>query len=116
MLNQQSFRVLPEHIILLQRMNMRWDDCEFGAPGVDSKRPYGNSDVVSDIAEILGVKGALDRHGYEEFSDEQEDYLCKLHRQTEVVLQIFLKTGTMLPGLYESSGQYSTLSWQRVGD
>jgi hypothetical protein len=36
-------------------MYITWDDCEFGAPACDCKRPYGNSDVYGDMAEILGL-------------------------------------------------------------
>ena len=34
--------------------NLRRDDCEYGGIGVNSKRPFGNSSVEFDIAEIIG--------------------------------------------------------------
>jgi hypothetical protein len=49
-----EFTVTEDHLKLLRRAYIGWDDCEFGAPGIDPKRPYGNSDVIGDIAEILG--------------------------------------------------------------
>ena len=51
---KKLFELTEEHIKLLRQMCVSWDDCEFGAPAIDCKRPYGNSDVYSDIAKILG--------------------------------------------------------------
>lgn len=54
-------------------------DCEYGAIGLDCKRPFGNSDVDRDILEMIGAKpdGA---DGYDdEFSDEQRDYARSLY-------------------------------------
>ncbi|MCU1325011.1 MAG: hypothetical protein JWN34_381, partial [Bryobacterales bacterium] len=51
-----DFFVTSEHLKLLQRMCVGWQDCEYGAPEIDPKRPYGNSSVEYDILEILGVK------------------------------------------------------------
>lgn len=47
--------ITAEHIKLLNRMTIDWDgECEYGAPACDFKRPYGNSDVDTDVSEILG--------------------------------------------------------------
>lgn len=35
--------------------NLERDNCEYGAWGVDSKRPFGNSAVEPDIADIIGL-------------------------------------------------------------
>ena len=51
-----EFTVTEEHLKLLRRAYVGWDPCEFGAPAIDCKRPYGNSDVISDIGEILGYE------------------------------------------------------------
>ena len=53
--NVTEFTVTDEHLKLLRGAYVGWDDCEFGAPAIDCKRPYGNSDVIADIAEILEV-------------------------------------------------------------
>ena len=37
-------------------MIVQWRDCEYGAPEINPKRPYGNSSVELDICEILGWK------------------------------------------------------------
>lgn len=51
-----SFTVKEEHLKLMQRMNVDWHDCEFGAPAIDCKRPYGNGAVFQDMIEILGLE------------------------------------------------------------
>jgi len=51
----RQFTVTDEHLRLLRRACVWWDELEFGAPGIDPKRPYGNSNVFADIAEILEV-------------------------------------------------------------
>ncbi len=43
----------PDHLTLLARSSWSWDDSEFGAAAMSSKRPYGNSDVEDDLAELL---------------------------------------------------------------
>ncbi len=60
-----------------------WSPCEFGAPEIDPKRPYGNSYVVGDIHEILtGVSEY-------EVSDELSTQYEKLHKETETALKLF---------------------------
>lgn len=94
------FKVEPEHITLLHNAYVRWEDCETGAPAIDPKRPYGNSNVVMDIAELLGVTLAEDwANGYPEV-----ETLSNLHRQTDTVLQIALDTLSFAPGEYVKVG------------
>ncbi len=52
-MDKKKFEVKLEHLKLLKRAYVRWEDCEFGAPSIDCKRPYGNSSVVEDMFEIL---------------------------------------------------------------
>lgn len=42
-----------DHMTLLRATYWNWNDCEFGAASMDPKRPYGNSDVDGDLAELL---------------------------------------------------------------
>ena len=45
-----------DHLKLLRRVYVAWDFGEgYGAPGINPKKPYGNSSVERDIAEILDV-------------------------------------------------------------
>lgn len=100
-LHPELFTVTAQHIQLLQRAYVSWVDIEFGAPAIDCKRPYGNSQVHDDIAEILGLP-------------IPEEDMERLHAETAVVLQIFLRTGRMEPGTYRCS-PYNT-DWQLVAE
>ena len=92
---------------------MKWDDCEFGAPTIDCKRPYGNSDVIGDIVEILEIikTVSIQFENINYFTiDEESDVelpmklyikLEEIHKETQIALQIFLQTGAMRPGIYE---------------
>lgn len=96
---KKLFELKEDHIKLIRKMCVSWDDCEFGAPSIDCKRPYGNSDVYKDIAKILDIKGAF-VDNEEVFSQEQICLMNKLHKETETALQIILKTGEFRPGEY----------------
>jgi hypothetical protein len=110
----QRFTLTAEHIALLRRANISWEDCEFGAPAIDCKRPYGNSDVLDDIGEILGIeKGAEDRWGEPDFTQVQADVMRQLHRETKTALQIVLAAGSFEPGVYEAD-DYMT-NWRKAG-
>jgi len=99
------FKFTEKHEKLLRRAFVRWEDCEFGAPAIDCKRPYGNSSVVSDIYEILDIKPEPPEGGWKagdevEFSDEQNAQAKILHEETETALQILLQQGAYRLGTY----------------
>ena len=109
----RRFTVTEEHLRLLRRAYVTWTDAEFGAPEIDCKRPYGNSDVYSDIAEILGIPE-------DEWSDEDMGVLpeaewrfLRLHVETGVVLQIALATGEFRPGNYVRDSRWDG-TWKRA--
>lgn len=102
------FQVTEEHLKLLRSMCIGWQDCEYGAPEVDPKRPYGNSSVECDVHEILtGAKGNYD------LTDEQRERYATLHRETEHALQIVLQTGSFEPGTFKRE-PYSLQGWKRI--
>jgi hypothetical protein len=83
------FTVRPEHLKLLRAAYVRWDgSIEYGAPAIDPKRPYGNSDVPDDIRRVLGLPHLSDQD------------CAELHEQTTTALQIVLRTGTFQAGDY----------------
>lgn len=106
------FTVDERHIALLRRAYVGWEGCEFGAPAIDCKRPYGNGSVLEDIAKILGLPPRPD-DGYGDFPGEQEELMRALHRGTKTALQIFLCTGEMKAGEYETD-LYHRRGWRRV--
>ena len=61
------FIVSQHHLDLLPRLEFDWDGAiEFGAVCSDFKRPFGNSGVIDDIVEILGVERCTELFGAEE--------------------------------------------------
>lgn len=109
----QNFTLTQDHIKLLRRFEVGWQDCETGAPEIDPKRPYGNSAVENDIHEILTGEtiGCTDSKRDELTEKETEKY-SKIHREMENALQIILFTGSFKPGKYEAD-EYSS-NWKLV--
>ena len=96
----EKFTMTEEHLLLLQHMFLNWNDCEFGAPAVDPKRPYGNSDVIGDIMKILGKDDEKCPHCGEPLNDGMTEALNVLHRGTLTALQAALDTGAFKVGTY----------------
>jgi len=69
----------PDYIKLLKRMQFERykEGNDHVYIGVDGKRPFGNSSIELDIAEILGWKLPNDDLSYEQY-DECKKYLNKL--------------------------------------
>lgn len=112
-MNKEYFEIKEEHIKLLRKANVRYDEyTEFGAPLIDPKRPYGNSDVYNDIAEILSIKRRNIEDGMKCFSPSQEKRMLDLHKETAMALQIILCVGVFEPGLYESE-KYQC-KWKKI--
>ena len=101
----QYFFVTDGHLKLLKRMYVGWDHCEFGAPAIDCKRPYGNSDVLMDMAEILDIPVERD-------SDLPDQELRFLHEEMKTVLQILVFNLGIEGGLYRAE-EYSQ-EWSKV--
>lgn len=106
------FVLTEDHLKLLAKSYWQWQDCETGAPEMDPKRPYGNSDVAGDIREILGdssecesnaikcpecSKAMLDTEecpycGYmdEDKCEGSNDLMLKIHREMTQVIEIVI--------------------------
>jgi len=98
------FTLTREHVDLLRAMNWRWDDTEFGAPAVDSKRPFGFShSYYADMAAAVGWQ-------YDPDDQEQEDELHRLYHETLTALMVGLAIGSFEPGEFERNGD----GWRRV--
>ena len=130
-MKQTFFEVKKEHLMLLRKACVDWDDCEFGAPCINPKRPYGNSCVYTDMVNILGAHPAgegvfvLNLFGkdYVIYGDDKNNLdvenkelimvLDTLHKETETVLQIILSTGTFSVGVYRLKSEYGC-EWEKV--
>jgi hypothetical protein len=107
----QQFRLTPELITLLRKSNVSGylSDCEYGAAEIDGKRPYGNSNVARDIAEILGWDWDEDGD-----NDEAYDRARALHKQTPQALQVVLASGSFESGVYVADNYRS--NWRKECD
>lgn len=111
--DENEFELTEEHLALLRKMYVGWCGDEYGAPEINPKRPYGNSDVAGDIIEILEwVDGDLDEDDEEEFFESEEyEILCKraelIHSQTQIALQIILIMGKFEAGNYVRDDSWS---------
>jgi hypothetical protein len=111
-----EFTVTEDHLKLLRHAWVDWDEGEgYGAPGINPKKPYGESYVERSIGQILD---APDEDW--EFEDgqkasvtpEAEERFTRLHVETMVALQIVLATGEFRPGRYRREAAW-TIEWQR---
>ena len=107
------FEIKNEHLELLRKAFVSYDNCEFGAPCIDSKRPYGNGDVYEDIAKILGIDSKKRFEGDESYyTKEEKEYMKRLHQETEMALQIILRTGKFETGVYIADWQGGV--WEKM--
>jgi len=76
-----GIKITESHIKLINRMRIGWEVVNgVGAPIVEGKRPYGNSDIAYDVLEIIGIP-------YDGGNEALEEFALRLHRETEEVLQ-----------------------------
>ena len=93
------FELTEEHLFLFSAMCIGWNDIEVGAPFVDPKRPYGNSSMEYDVAEILHWDVSIDG-----LTKEQIELARQLHREMRTALEVVLQVQYFEPGLYVSKG------------
>lgn len=110
----EVFKVLTAHIKLLRAAYVRWDESEFGAPAIDSKRPYGNSSVLEDIREILGYPTSEEEEILlgQKATEETDGFLLKYHKGTKTAMQIALSVGYFEHGMYGKE-EYSK-TWKSI--
>ncbi len=107
-----TFEVHDDHLKLMKRTYFSWDHCEYGAPSVNPKRPYGNSDVEHDIAGVLGLELAEDDYGSLRLSEEQSEYCANRHLEMEAFFQILCRFGEIPSGKYAREATYH--KWEKV--
>lgn len=107
-MKNEKFTLKQDHLTLLNHMWVGWSDSEYGAPEIDPKRPYGNSDVARDVADLLGWEYDDD----EGLTDKQRKTADELHSQTGIALQIILATQSFKLGTYVKKDKYDDRSWE----
>lgn len=87
------FRLTENHIKLLQKLNIGsavvYDSIV--VPKIDSKRPFGNSVIETDVADIL------------EWEKENRTPIEQILAELPIALEIVLQRQTFEPGLYNMS-------------
>ena len=109
---QVYFDLTSEHVALLRRANVGWNDIAYeGAPAFDCKRPFGNGDIVSDIAEIIGME-RIEADDEDVWPKGARDRCMKLYRELDVALQVVLTAGTFDVGKYQCDEYHS--NWRKA--
>lgn len=113
----KKFTITDNHLKLIRSMYVDWDDCEYGAPCINPKRPYGNSNVEDDIAEMIKFpkKGNWDKEE-EMWNEKASKELYHIHREMQIVLQICLCLGKFETGNFVKQEEYNSLSWKKSGE
>lgn len=107
-----EFRLAPDHLKLLRAANIAWND---NAPGMDSKRPLGNGDLLRDVAKTLGWDWQDDADWYSPEWDALRRRAMSIFRDMKLALSLlcFFAGMELTPGLYRQDG---IRGWERVGD
>ena len=102
-LGLQRFTLTPEHVQLLRRSNVNYSGHgEWGYVGLDCKRPFGNGDLVGDMATILGVDPVAPDDEEEHWPPGTSDKMVKMFKEElPIALSVVLAAGTFEPGEYE---------------
>ena len=118
----REFTVTEEHLALLSRMYVGWSSTRasferyaVGAPAIDAKRPYGNTEIEKDMVEILDIPIICSEADDVESRIGSPAYerLLQLHHDTETVLQIVLHTRSFVPGKYVIESWFDD-TWKKV--
>lgn len=100
----QQYELTDDHVKLIRQFSIWWDDGAYdGAPAVDCKRPFGNGDYVSDIAEIIGLEQIEADDGETFWPKGTRDRCEQLYRELAEALQVVLAAGSFEPGVYIAS-------------
>ena len=110
---RETFVLKQGHLDLMKHMYVDWGNCEFGAPAINCKRPYGDGDVLESIIKIL--LPALEDYG-DEMPQFIEEAAKKWHAEMLTALQIVLCTQQFRLGTYKRAGKYKALSWEYQQD
>lgn len=117
----KEFEVTENHLKLIKRNQIEWvffrDDYNGGHFYQDLKRPYGNSDWIGDIGEILGIKPDCVNQADDEdrwYSESLEFFLVCHHIDMRIVMEILCQNLSIQVGKYKRDSIYGG-EWTFVG-
>ncbi|MBN1934604.1 MAG: hypothetical protein JW934_08055 [Anaerolineae bacterium] len=109
------------HLKLIQRLCIfpycgEKRDWGYPVPAVGFNRPFGNSDVIGDVAEIVGVEPEGDPidDEYQVFSEAQEKYLLGLIAEVTTALLVCTSNLSFQPGVYARQGAWD--DWRLIAE
>jgi hypothetical protein len=115
-----EFTVTQDHIALLQNTEWEWLSLKlgrwvFGAPCVNSQRPYGHTQIATDICQILEIE--IPQYDTDEWLEIERDVLA-IHLETLTVIKILMSNimKGILPGTYVFHDETEThlAHWKRA--
>lgn len=118
--NSTEFVVTENHLKLLPRVQIGWHfepkNYNLGHFYQDVVRPYGNSDWIGDIAEIIGVAPDMQNPNDEDdkwFSESLEFFLVCHHIDMMVVMEILCQNLSIVAGTYKRYSPYGG-KWELI--
>lgn len=111
----KEFKLKPQHITLLKNAHVSENEIEFGAPSIDPKYPYGDSQVIQSMIQLLLPEPEWPNFEEGEISEDLAEEMYQLHRELQTALKIALKFSDqpLRKGLYVKEGY--TDPWEYKG-
>lgn len=109
---KMEFEITENHLKLAKNFVVDWCYDEYGAPCIDPKRPYGNSDVDVDISEILSVELESKEDGYYIPSEKQSSKFRNIYEEMMLVLEIWFTIGQIKTGKFYRNDEYDYRGWK----
>ena len=110
---KEYFTLTDEHLCLLKNAEIRWQNIEMGAPGIDSKRPYGGGQVDEDVCGVLGWEMPDEEDEPDDYEEVMERAL-EVHEETLSAMQILLTLNGAEPGKYcRRACKYNPGPWEK---
>ena len=108
----REFTITEQHLMLLQGLYI--DAGEFDLPEVDCKRPFGNSNVICDIAEKIGLS-KIETNDEEWVWPKGTTEACRAATEgLYIAMQICLSTQSFEVGTYYCDDEYDQKSWKLI--
>lgn len=117
--NLKTFEVTENHLKLIKHNLIEWSFCEDGYNAghfyQNLEGPYGSTDWIEEIAEILGIEpDCSNDEGERWFSESLEYFLVCHHIDMRILMNILCQNLSIHKGKYERKCVYSS-NWVAVG-